>query len=190
MQRVFWWELTNPATKESNTSYIGTSNSMRSQETWSWDLMRLGLIESHENSHLTRVILEKISISQKCIRQDWDPTLKISLVVGTKGAAGDDIDKKRETYCTFDFNRPLLNLGSISQAPLGQRPYFLILLPNSMSELCNRINNKFNCMGRSWDIISLNSGVGLRESCDNVYLRFFIFWWYHQWHVTLYLVNS
>jgi hypothetical protein len=30
--------------------------------------MRLGLIESHENSHLTRVILEKISISLKLMR--------------------------------------------------------------------------------------------------------------------------
>jgi len=37
--------------------------------------MRLGLIESHENSHLTRVILEKISISLKLMRWDWDPTL-------------------------------------------------------------------------------------------------------------------
>jgi hypothetical protein len=38
----------------------------RSLETWSQDLMRLlGLIDSHENSCLTRVILEKISISLK-----------------------------------------------------------------------------------------------------------------------------
>ncbi len=70
-----WRELKNPATTESNTSYVGTSNSMRSCETWSWDLMRLGLIESHENSHLTRVILKKISISQKHMRWDWDPNL-------------------------------------------------------------------------------------------------------------------
>ncbi len=71
-----WRELKNLATTESNTSYIGTSNTLRSRETWSWDLMRLGLIESHENSHLTRVILEKISISRKHMRWDWDPTLK------------------------------------------------------------------------------------------------------------------
>jgi hypothetical protein len=37
---VIWREFKNPATTESNTSYIGTSNSMRSCETWSWDLMR------------------------------------------------------------------------------------------------------------------------------------------------------
>ncbi len=70
-----WQELNNLTTTESNTSYIGTSATMRSCETWTWDLMRLGLIESHENSHLTRVILKKISISRKHTRQDWDPTL-------------------------------------------------------------------------------------------------------------------
>jgi hypothetical protein len=32
------------------------------------DLMRLGLIEFHENSHLTKVILKKISISLKLMR--------------------------------------------------------------------------------------------------------------------------
>jgi hypothetical protein len=47
--------------QESDTSYIGTSNSKT-------DLMRLGLIESHENSHLTRVILKKISIELKLMR--------------------------------------------------------------------------------------------------------------------------
>ncbi len=72
-----WRELKNLATTESNTSYIGTSNTMRSRETWSWDLMRLGLIESHENSHLTRVILVKILILRKHTRRDWDPTLII-----------------------------------------------------------------------------------------------------------------
>jgi hypothetical protein len=40
-------------------------SSGRSHETWSQDLMRLGLIDSHENSYLTRVILEKISILLK-----------------------------------------------------------------------------------------------------------------------------
>jgi hypothetical protein len=39
--------------------------------------MKLGLIESHENSHLTRVILEKFSISRKHMRRDWDPTLVV-----------------------------------------------------------------------------------------------------------------
>jgi hypothetical protein len=34
-----------------------------SRETWPQDLMRLGLNDYHENSRLTRVILEKISIS-------------------------------------------------------------------------------------------------------------------------------
>jgi hypothetical protein len=65
-----WRELKNLPTTESNTSYIGTSNTIRSCETWSRDLMRLGLIESHEKSHLTRVILEKISISRKHTRRD------------------------------------------------------------------------------------------------------------------------
>ncbi len=47
----------------------------RSPETWSQDLMRLGLIDSHENSHLTRVILKKISISLKSHERDRNPTL-------------------------------------------------------------------------------------------------------------------
>jgi hypothetical protein len=42
----------------------------RSRETWSQDLMRLGLIDSHVNSRLTRVILEKISISLKPRERD------------------------------------------------------------------------------------------------------------------------
>ncbi len=84
---VIWRELKNPATTESNTSYIENSNSMRSRETWSWDLMRLGLIESHENSHLTRVILKKISISWKHMRRDWDPTLEKTEEVLKKGLA-------------------------------------------------------------------------------------------------------
>ncbi len=47
----------------------------RSPETWSQDLMRLGLIDSHENPCLTRVTLEKISISLKPHERDLDPTL-------------------------------------------------------------------------------------------------------------------
>ncbi len=47
----------------------------RSPETWSQDLMRLGLIDSHENSCLTRVILKKISILLKPHEssRDWVP---------------------------------------------------------------------------------------------------------------------
>jgi hypothetical protein len=81
---VIWRELKKFATTESNTSYIGTHNSMKSHETWSWDLMRLGLIESHENSHLTRVILKKISISRKHMRGDWDPTLDLRVKLGSE----------------------------------------------------------------------------------------------------------
>ena len=42
----------------------------RSCETWSQDLMRLGLIDSHENFCLTRVILKKISILLKPHERD------------------------------------------------------------------------------------------------------------------------
>ncbi len=42
----------------------------RSRETWPQDLMRLGLNDSHENSCLTRVILEKISILLKPNERD------------------------------------------------------------------------------------------------------------------------
>ena len=42
----------------------------RSCETWAHDLMRLGLIDSHENSRLTRVILKKISILLKPRERD------------------------------------------------------------------------------------------------------------------------
>ena len=40
--------------------------------------MRLGLNDSHENYHLTRVILEKISILLKPHERDQDPTLEIN----------------------------------------------------------------------------------------------------------------
>ncbi len=42
----------------------------RSLETWSQDLMRLGLNDSHENSCLTRVILKNISILLKPHERD------------------------------------------------------------------------------------------------------------------------
>jgi hypothetical protein len=42
----------------------------RSCKTWSQDLTRLDLIDYHENSCLTRVILEKISILQKPHERD------------------------------------------------------------------------------------------------------------------------
>jgi hypothetical protein len=42
----------------------------RSHETWLQVLMKLGLIDSHENFCLTRVILEKISISLKPRERD------------------------------------------------------------------------------------------------------------------------
>jgi hypothetical protein len=42
------------------------------------NLMRLGLNDSHENYHLTRVILEKISILLKPHERDQDPTLEIN----------------------------------------------------------------------------------------------------------------
>jgi hypothetical protein len=42
----------------------------RSHESWPQDLMRLGLNDSHENSHLTRVILAKISILLKPHERD------------------------------------------------------------------------------------------------------------------------
>ncbi len=67
--------------------WFGMISTGRSCETWSRDLMRLGLIDSHENSCLTRVILEKISISQKPHERDWDPTL-INLKGGQLVLAG------------------------------------------------------------------------------------------------------
>jgi hypothetical protein len=42
----------------------------RSRETWPQDLMRHGLNNSHKNSRLTRVILEKISILLKPHERD------------------------------------------------------------------------------------------------------------------------
>ncbi len=78
----------------------------------------------------------------------------------------------------------------ISQIPLVQWPYVLILLSSSLSELLNRIKNKVNCMGRSWDISSPNLGVGWMRDSFNFYLRILKFWWCHQWHVTSNLVNS
>ncbi len=50
-------------------------------------------------------------------------------------------------------------LGSLSQAPPGQWPYFLILSLSSLGELWDRIKNGFNCMGRSWDMSSPNLEV-------------------------------
>ena len=63
--------------------------------------------------------------------------------------------------CSFDLNWPLL----ISQAPLGRRPYFLILSQNSLSELWDRrIKNGVDCMGRSWDKLpQIGGGVNENE---------------------------
>jgi hypothetical protein len=40
----------------------------------------------------------------------------------------------------------------ISWAPLGQRPYFLILSLSSLGDLWDRVKYGVNCMGKKWDI--------------------------------------
>ena len=44
----------------------------------------------------------------------------------------------------------------LSQVPLGQWSYFLILSHGSLGELWDRIKIRVVCMGRSWDIRSLS----------------------------------
>ncbi len=67
-------------------------------------------------------------------------------------------------YVWSQLTIPKLGEHKISQAPLEQWPYLLILSHTSLGELWDRVKNGVYCMGRSWDMLpqfggGVNKGV-------------------------------